>query len=247
MVNHSVRTPEDELWADMWRALDTQPMYQIRKAFRRRHCRLGPRSDGLIPWRLVREAYTDDQTVWERFVEEAERRNLGPVLELGRETTTDKEREQELQPSSDGVLYWSPDPEFPEGRLEPHSYGGDAGIDCVTAESVVLLPGSTSYIPLGVRIQPPSGYWVMIHGRSSSLAHGLQVHTGIIDNGYRGPLYAVVTNLRDSEQKVGAGTKICQLLTFPLHQPPLVQTGRLAESDRGTAGFGSTGGTIKEG
>lgn len=130
------------------------------------------------------------------------------------------------------------------GRLPERAYTGDAGYDLYTVGDHLLAPGENYDIPCGISVQLPDTMWAMITGRSSTLRkHNLLVNTNIIDSGYRGPLFAVTRNMGPDPVKVEDGQRIAQLIPFPLTaaQTAPVQVDALDPSDRGTAGFGSSG------
>lgn len=130
------------------------------------------------------------------------------------------------------------------GRLPTKSYGGDAGFDLFTTGDWTINPGDNLDVPCGVSVQLPAGVWAMIVGRSSTIRkHGLQVQPGVIDQGYRGPLYANIQNLNPLPVEIKDGQRLAQLIPFPLTSATVhaVSVDVLAESDRGTAGFGSSG------
>jgi deoxyuridine 5'-triphosphate nucleotidohydrolase len=122
-------------------------------------------------------------------------------------------------------------------------YQGDAGFDLVVAESVVIRFGDSLDVPMGVQVQMPPGLWAMIIGRSSTLrSRGLLVQTNVIDNGYRGDLFAMVQNMSSKTVTVERGERIAQLIPLPLVSPTLgLVNEALKPSDRGDSAFGSTG------
>lgn len=122
------------------------------------------------------------------------------------------------------------------------AYPGDAGIDLQCAQSVKIEPGGFADIPTGVSVQLPDGYWAMLTGRSSTLRkRGLLVSQGIIDQGYRGPLFAGVWNLTEEPVYVDKGDRIAQLILLPLFSGEIVVVDQLDPTERGTNGFGSSG------
>ena len=123
-------------------------------------------------------------------------------------------------------------------------YVGDAGYDLVVSENRTVWPGEFVDVPCGVSVELPPAVWAMITGRSSTLRkRGLLVSQGIIDQGYRGPLFAGVWNLAREKVEVKDGERIAQLIPFPQTSLGLgfEQVDELRPSDRGRNGFGSTG------
>jgi dUTP pyrophosphatase len=141
------------------------------------------------------------------------------------------------------------DPGLPLGIHEP-KMAGDVGFDLVAMEAVEIPAGEARDVPVNARIELPHGVWAEIRGRSSIARLGLAVDAGTIDNGYRGPLYVLVRNMKPCNNNgpnvthIQAGQRIGQLV---LHQ--MVQWQRYLQevpnveqdTERGARGFGSTG------
>lgn len=124
------------------------------------------------------------------------------------------------------------------------SYAGDAGFDLYVTEDTEIPVGQFADIPCGLNVELPPGTWGMILGRSSTLRkHNLLVAPGVIDHGYRGPLYSGVYNMNGTQFSAKRGMRLAQFIPFPLTAermfPHWVPT--LTDSDRGSRGFGSTG------
>ena len=106
----------------------------------------------------------------------------------------------------------------------------------------VVKRGQFLDLPLGVAVQLPPATWGMLTGRSSTLRkRGLMVAQGIIDHGYRGPLFVGVWNLTDHDVLVEAGAKIAQLIILPAWQGEFEIVSELDDHPRGHRGFGSSG------
>lgn len=123
-------------------------------------------------------------------------------------------------------------------------YEGDAGFDLYVTQDIEIPVGKFADIPCGINVELPENTWGLIIGRSSTLrTHNLMVATGVIDHGYRGPLYAGVYNMNGSQFSAKRGMRLAQFIPFPLTAKDMVPhwVPSLAESDRGTRGFGSTG------
>jgi dUTP pyrophosphatase len=129
------------------------------------------------------------------------------------------------------------------GVAHPPQMAGDVGIDLETTTNVDCYPGQITYLPLGVSFAAPHGTWIWLTGRSSTARKmGLVFVQGVIDEGYRGEMFAGVTPVGDETVTVYRGTRIAQAVLMPAIVPNLEEVSKLPESERGTNGFGSTGG-----
>lgn len=128
-------------------------------------------------------------------------------------------------------------------EMPRRSYNGDAGFDLACSEPMRIEPGQIATVRTNIAVALPHGIWAMITGRSSSFHKlGMITNTGIIDNGYRGELVASVWNSnKDKYITVQVGTRLVQLIMFPLIVPVAVEVDVLPPSARGKNGFGSTG------
>jgi dUTP pyrophosphatase len=70
---------------------------------------------------------------------------------------------------------------------------------------------------------------------------GILCHTGTIDSGYRGEVSAIITNLGPDTAIISRGDRIAQVIVTHYVGTVFVPVASLNESERGTAGFGSTG------
>ena len=125
------------------------------------------------------------------------------------------------------------------------AYPGDAGLDLVACESVEIEPGRRQMVATGIAVAIPEGYAGFVLPRSGLAArHGITfVNTpGLIDSGYRGELRVIVLNTDpETPFTVEAGTRIAQLVIVPVAEVGLVEVEDLPISERGAAGFGSSG------
>jgi dUTP pyrophosphatase len=135
------------------------------------------------------------------------------------------------------------DPDLP---LPVYAQTGDAGLDLLAREGVVLEPGGgRALVPTGLAIALPDGYAGFVQPRSGlALRHGVTcLNTpGLIDSGYRGELQVVLVNTDPTDAyAVTRGERIAQLVVQAVERVNLVEVAALDESGRGSAGFGSTG------
>lgn len=131
-----------------------------------------------------------------------------------------------------------------EGHQIPtRTYPDDAGLDLTTVAECTIRPGQFVDIHTQVdAVQLPTGYWGLITGRSSTLRkHGLHVPVGVIDPGWRGPLFVGVWNLSQAPVTVLPGDRLGQLILLPNHPAPVLAVAQVADAERGLAGFGSSG------
>lgn len=135
------------------------------------------------------------------------------------------------------------DPDLP---LPAYAHAGDAGIDLIARCEVTLAAGGgRALVPTGVAVAIPPGYAGFVQPRSGlALKHGVTcLNTpGLVDSGYRGELKVLLVNTDPARPFiVERGQRIAQLVVQAVEHVRLVETEDLEPSDRGEAGFGSTG------
>ena len=135
------------------------------------------------------------------------------------------------------------DPDLP---LPAYAHDDDAGIDLIARCEITLEPGGgRALVPTGVAVAIPPGYAGFVQPRSGlALKHGVTcLNTpGLVDSGYRGELKVLLVNTDpDHAFTVERGQRIAQLVVQAVEHVRLVETDELESSDRGAAGFGSTG------
>ncbi len=124
---------------------------------------------------------------------------------------------------------------------------GAAGMDlCACIEEPVLIPGrGKARIPTGIAIQLPSENYVALVFPRSGLAakHGINManSVGVIDSDYTGEIQCVLFNQEEQDYVIQPGDRIAQLVIMPIIQAELAVIEELAETERGSGGFGSTG------
>jgi len=137
-------------------------------------------------------------------------------------------------------------------RLDPgvpvpsYATPGDAGADLVTTTDVVIEPGERVIVGTGVAIALPDGYAAFVHPRSGLAARvGLSVVNtpGTIDSGYRGEIRICLIN-HDLREPITLrrGDRIAQLVVQRVEHAVFREVDELADSQRGSGGYGSTGG-----
>ena len=123
----------------------------------------------------------------------------------------------------------------------------DSGFNVTCVEDAQVLPGMITKIDLGFKMALPEGMCCTMITRSGAVSRGLFVLPTLIDEGYRGPMFAFVTNLTAEIIEIMAGEQIAQLVLMPNMALGIEGVewidGELPASHRGEKGFGSTGTT----
>lgn len=130
----------------------------------------------------------------------------------------------------------------PDAIIPSYAHEGDAGMDLFAPERVELLPGERKSIPLGLSMEIPYGYVILLWDKSGiSHKFGLKSFGGVVDSGYRGEVCAGIMNLSDKPYVFEKGNKVIQMLIQKVEEMEVEEVDGLSESMRGAGGFGSTG------
>jgi dUTP pyrophosphatase len=124
-----------------------------------------------------------------------------------------------------------------------HGPDEDAGLDLHALDEVVLQPGVPAAVPTGLTLEIPPGYEAQIRPRSGlALKHAITLPNSpaTIDPGYRGEIRVILLNLGSEPYRVQAGDRIAQMV-IARYESVEWEESELAESKRGTSGFGSSG------
>ncbi|WP_454975959.1 dUTP diphosphatase [Capnocytophaga bilenii] len=131
-------------------------------------------------------------------------------------------------------------------ELPAYQTAGAAGLDIRAnlEESIVLAPLQRTLVPTGLFLEIPEGYEVQVRPRSGLAAkHGITVINapGTIDSDYRGEVKVPIVNLSDESFTIAHGERIAQMIFAKYERVTFQQVEELSDTQRGTAGFGSTG------
>ena len=135
------------------------------------------------------------------------------------------------------------------GRGEPlelprYQTGGAAGLDLRADEPVDLAPGERRLVPTGIAVAIPPGWEGQVRPRSGlalKLGLGMPNAPGTIDSDYRGEVGVILVNWGQERVRLARGERIAQLVVAPVTRAVLQEVAELPGSERGGAGFGSTG------
>lgn len=133
-------------------------------------------------------------------------------------------------------------------QLPTFAHPGDAA-DLYAAETKWLVPHEPKLVSVGFSMELPEGYRASIRPRSGLFAkHGIYIHPGTIDNGYRGevkvgvmwPGYEPTTTMGQG-LRISQGDRIAQIVIERIEPVEFEWAEELSETERGVGGFGSTG------
>lgn len=125
-----------------------------------------------------------------------------------------------------------------------YAHEGDAGLDLRTTEAYTLAPGERHLFPTGLAMELPSGCVGAVCPRSGlAIRDGVTVLNapGIVDPTYRGEVKVDLVNHGTESVAIAAGDRIAQLVVVPFVPCQVEVVDRLDDTERGTAGHGSTG------
>lgn len=129
----------------------------------------------------------------------------------------------------------------PGAYMPERAHDLDAGYDLRTPYNYGIQPRSFGTIDTGVHVQIPEGYVGFLKSKSGlNVKHSI-TGEGVIDAGYTGSIKVKLYNRSINKYRFNKGDKIIQLVLLPIFTPDLEQVDTLEETDRGDAGFGSTG------
>ena len=132
-------------------------------------------------------------------------------------------------------------------KLPDYSTKGSAGLDLRASinRTIEVKPNETKLISTGISIFiEDSKYAGLILPRSGlGHKHGIVLGNlvGLIDSDYQGPLMVSCWNRSDAHFTIEPYDRIAQLVFISVQQPELKQVESFEKTDRGDAGFGSSG------
>lgn len=136
-------------------------------------------------------------------------------------------------------------PEHADLPLPARQTDGAAGYDVCSAEEEFLLePGERRAVRTGLILELPAGIECQVRPRSGlALRHGLTLANApaTIDPDYRGELKILLWNAGTEGITISRGMRIGQLVFARFETPRLEVVSTVADTSRGSAGFGSTG------
>ena len=129
-------------------------------------------------------------------------------------------------------------------RQSPEAAGFDLYAN--VKNSIEIKKGERVLVPTGIMLALPFGYEAQIRPRSGlALRHGVTVLNtpGTVDSDYRGELCVLLINMGNENFTICRGDRIAQMIIAKVEMIKFIETTEpLPDSQRGSRGYGSTGG-----
>jgi dUTP pyrophosphatase len=125
--------------------------------------------------------------------------------------------------------------------LPSKAYPTDAGFDLKSPIDCVLKANKNVIINTGVHIQLPKNYAGLIVSKSGLNVKNNIISTGLIDEGYNGPIIIKLYNLGNEDYIIKRGDKISQIVIIKNDEFIIKEVDKIEGGERGENGFGSSG------
>lgn len=197
------------------------------------------------------ETYVKAHTSWNFVVD-----TLRPYCEFAATGAAPNEgtsSENEGGTSDQPVVRFHRLPHAGENPLPAYGTPGAAGMDLragIRGDDAPFVfmtrinPGMVMVLTTGFEVAIPPGYEGQVRPRSGLAAkHGVTVLNapGTIDSDYRGEIKVVLVNHGRGSFEIEHGDRIAQLVIAPVSRAAVAEVAELDATERGEAGFGSTG------
>lgn len=117
---------------------------------------------------------------------------------------------------------------------------------CLEPDGYIQVnPGDRTAVGSGLFFEIPNGYYITLRPRSGlALRRGITLANSpaVIDADYRGELQVLLVNHGDEPVRIEHGDRIAQLFLEQVQTFQWREVETLSDTERGSGGFGSTGG-----
>ena len=129
-----------------------------------------------------------------------------------------------------------------EGAFLPvRGHSTDAGLDIRAKDTQVVCAKESAIFHTGVHVELPEGTAGILISKSGLNTKNDITSHGLIDQGYNGEIVVKLYNHGGYDYTVHAGDKISQLVITEVLYEDVEVVDELADTERGSCGFGSTG------
>ena len=127
-------------------------------------------------------------------------------------------------------------------KLPTRGSSAAAGLDLYSSEKCVIKAKGQGCVSTGLRIQCPLDTYGRVAPRSGlAFKYGINVGGGVVDSDYRGIVKVILFNHSEEDFEINIGERIAQIIFEKIVVPHVKNVLSLDDTDRGDAGFGSTG------
>ena len=110
----------------------------------------------------------------------------------------------------------------------------------------VVYQGHPVTVDTGLAFEVPPGWMLKIHPRSGlKFKHGVEAFSGVIDSDFRGSVRILLESAYNHEYtpplRINPGDRVAQASLVPSPRVTFTVVEQLSLTERGDAGFGSTG------
>jgi dUTP pyrophosphatase len=129
---------------------------------------------------------------------------------------------------------------YDDKAVEPvKAHATDVGYD-LYAIAINKLSDNIYELDSGIAVEAPTGYYFQLYPRSSLFKYGfIHIGSGVIDRGYTGRIKLIVQKINTTPIPE-IPFKCMQLVPHKTTDVEFIKSDELWNTDRGTAGFGST-------
>lgn len=129
-------------------------------------------------------------------------------------------------------------------QVPTYGSAGAACFDLYADDTLAIAPGRAGTIKTSLTFGIPDGYVMLVFSRSGhGFKSGVRLAncTGVIDSDYKGEVMVRLKNEGSEAFMVTLGDRVAQAMLLPVERFELVDSDDIGTSERGVAGFGSTG------
>jgi deoxyuridine 5'-triphosphate nucleotidohydrolase len=118
-----------------------------------------------------------------------------------------------------------------------------AGHDLYISQDLIVPAKGMAIAPTGLSVEFHGGYhYLRIAPRSGLAVKGIDVGAGVVDADYRGEIKVILYNHSDTDYSFKKHDRVAQMIVEAIHYVEVIKENKdLSETERGSAGFGSTG------
>ncbi len=134
----------------------------------------------------------------------------------------------------------------PKAHIPQYGTEFSAGADLYACmeKPLTIAAGATEFVHTGIAVEIPAGLAGLVYARSGlSCKKGLAPanKVGVIDSDYRGEIMVALHNHSAEAITIDANERVAQMVITPYVYAEYEEVQELADTVRGTGGFGSTG------